>query len=71
MGNPAAGVLVLLAALYLLLAFFSGRLEWLFAAVANPAEAVSGDVTGYPNPGLLPTRPRPSTVAAPRAPRAA
>lgn len=30
MGNPAAGVLVLLLALYLLLAFFSGRLEWLF-----------------------------------------
>lgn len=30
MGNPAAGVLVLLLALYLLLAYFSGRLEWLF-----------------------------------------
>lgn len=30
MGNPAAGVLVLLAALYLLLAYFAGRLEWLF-----------------------------------------
>lgn len=30
MGNPAAGILVLLLALYLLLAYFSGRLEWLF-----------------------------------------
>jgi len=29
-GNPAGGILVLLLALYLLLAFFTGRLEWLF-----------------------------------------
>jgi hypothetical protein len=42
MGNPAAGVLVLLAALYLLLAFFRGDLEWLFAASGKPAAIVEG-----------------------------
>jgi hypothetical protein len=50
-GNPSAGVLVLLLALYLLLAFFQGRLEWLFRL--NELTA-AGDTSG---PAAEPRRP--------------
>lgn len=60
MGNPAAGVLVLLLALYLLLAFFSGRLEWLFRLRELAAEPTGpgGDPGDEPARGLY----RPGTV---------
>jgi len=59
-GNPAGGILVLLLALYLLLAFFEGRLEWLFSMRENLTEP-----GGPGDPGDVPAsspRPRPSTV---------
>lgn len=45
MANPAAGVLVLLVALYLLLAFVNGRLDFLFGGSAGPASS-SGSASG-------------------------
>lgn len=48
-GNPAAGVLVLLVALYLLLALVGGRLEWLFALPGSMREP-----GGPGDPGDLP-----------------
>lgn len=58
-GNPAAGILVLLLALYLLLAFFSGRLEWLFSLRTR-----LGEPGGPGDPGDLPASSpgRPGTV---------
>lgn len=48
-GNPAAGLLVLLVGLYLLLAYFAGRLEWLFslqkAAGAARASSTTADAS--------------------------
>lgn len=41
-GNPAGGILVLLLALYLILAFFSGRLEWLFTLPERVAAEPGG-----------------------------
>lgn len=63
MGNPAGGILVMLLALYLLLAYFSGRLEWLFrlresVGVAEPSGASPGDVPAW-------TPRRPATVWTP------
>jgi uncharacterized iron-regulated membrane protein len=55
MGNPAGGLLLLLLGLYLLLAFFSGRLEWLFRI--RSAAAASG-----PGAAPQPVTRRPSTV---------
>lgn len=54
MGNPAAGVLVLLLALYLILAYFSGRLEWLFnlRTVATAKPGGPGDPGDQPAPQL-------------------
>lgn len=59
-GNPAAGVLVLLLALYLLLAFFSGRLEWLFRlqTIAREPGGPGEDPGDDPAAGLR----RPGTV---------
>lgn len=60
-GNPAAGLLVLLAGCYLLLAFFTGRLEWLFnmggqvqaarATTPAPAGAAWSSPAPMPYPG--------------------
>ncbi len=53
MGNPAAGVVLLLIALYLLLALFQGRLEWLFhlddrADSAGPGGDLPDDMLPFP-----------------------
>lgn len=56
MGNPAAGILVLLLALWLLLAYFDGRLEWLFHL--NQAAQQPGGPGDTPGPAPW----RPSTV---------
>lgn len=59
MGNPAAGILVLLLALYLLLAYFGGRLEWLFRLRDLAAEPGG---PGDPGNEPVPTLYRPGTV---------
>lgn len=48
MGNPAAGILVLLLALWLLLAYFTGRLEWLFSLNRLPAASAAAATGGAP-----------------------
>lgn len=59
MGNPAGGILVLLLALYLLLAFFTGRLEWLFRLRAaakeptGPGDPGDAPVGGFYRPGTI------------------
>lgn len=58
-GNPAAGLLLLLLGVYLLLAFLSGQLEWLFR-LGSAVQTARGDApaTGAGAPG--PTAPRPT-----------
>lgn len=60
MGNPAGGILVLLLALYLLLAFFAGRLEWLFRLSSVTAEP--GGPGGDPGDAPVPALWRPGTT---------
>lgn len=63
-GNPAAGLLVLLVMLYLLLAYFAGRLEWLFSlGQAVGAARASSSTATNPPPGSASdgSYPRPPT----------
>ena len=58
MGNAAGGIVLLLIAVYLLLALFSGRLEWLFRL-----DQVAKDATGGVSEGtLVPFPLRPTSV---------
>lgn len=57
-GNPAAGLLLLLLGLYLLFAFLSGQLEWLFRL---------GDAIGAARSGTAAVTP---TAPGPTAPKA-
>ena len=54
MGNPASGILVLLLAVFLLLSYFTGRLEWLFRLrdVAKDPGGPGADPGDAPAAGL-------------------
>lgn len=49
MGNPSAGILVLLLAVYLLLSFFTGGLDWLFR-LGSTVSGAQGTGTGTNTP---------------------
>jgi hypothetical protein len=65
-GNPAGGIVLLLIALYLLLAFFGGRLEWLFRLGADVRGGSANAIGGLAGPtGVTPppvALPRPTTT---------
>lgn len=70
-GNPAAGLLLLLVGVFLLLSFVTGRLDWLFslghdveaartgAVAASPGATPATGAAAIPYPGTAPVLPPP------------
>jgi hypothetical protein len=52
MSNPAAGVLVLLVALYVLIALVNGKLDFLFNGSSSPTGAASSSSKAPTSSGL-------------------
>jgi hypothetical protein len=65
-GNPAGGLLLLLIAIFLLVQFFAGNLDWLFNLKTAVDTASSGGQPAGPagpTPGQMSLLPQPGRVS--------
>ena len=66
-GNPAAGLLLLVVGVFLLLSYFTGRLDWLFALGRDVNAGRTGAAAPPPAGAPVAARPvAPGTIPYPR-----